>query len=137
MYGFPYIENGLFLFSGHPCTGDPRKEVNPLSASTSPLPYTGNKSCIVNTILTAMPKHSVYNKLWKLLIDRKMSKADLRKAAGLAPNTMTRLRRDQEVTMAVLYKICTAIDANIGDVLDFLPDSDENSEPKDTAANKT
>ena len=76
-----------------------------------------------------------YNKLWKLLIDKKMSKADLRKAAGLAPNTMTRLRRDQEVTMAVLYKICTA--ANIGDVLDFLPDSDENSEPKDTAANKT
>lgn len=60
MYGFPYIENGLFLFSGHPCTGDHRKEVNPLSASTSPLPYTGNKSCIVNTILTVMPKHNVY-----------------------------------------------------------------------------
>ena len=78
-----------------------------------------------------------YNKLWKLLIDKKMSKADLRKAAGLAPNTMTRLRRDQEVTMAVLYKICTGIDANVGDVLDFLPDSDENSETKDTAANKT
>ena len=60
MYGFPYIENGPFLFSGLPCTGDPRKEVNHLSASTSPLPYTGNKSCIVNTILTVMPKHSVY-----------------------------------------------------------------------------
>ena len=42
-----------------------------------------------------------YNKLWKLLIDKKMSKADLRKAAGLAPNTMTRLRRDQEVTISV------------------------------------
>ena len=60
MYGFPYIENGLFLFSGNPCTDGPRKEVNYLSASTSPLPYTGNKSCIVNTILTVMPKHSVY-----------------------------------------------------------------------------
>lgn len=60
MYGFPYIENGLFLFSGLSCTSDPRKEVNHLSASTSPLPYTGNKSCIVNTILTVMPKHSVY-----------------------------------------------------------------------------
>ena len=60
MYGFPYIENGPFFISGHPCTGDPRKEVNYLSASTSPLPYTGNKSCIVNTILTVMPKHSVY-----------------------------------------------------------------------------
>ena len=31
-----------------------------MSASTSPLPYTGNKSCIINTILTVMPKHSVY-----------------------------------------------------------------------------
>ena len=60
VYGFPYIENGPFLFSGLPYTGDPRKEVNHLSASTSPLPYTGNKSCIVNTILTVMPKHSVY-----------------------------------------------------------------------------
>ena len=47
-----------------------------------------------------------YNKLWKLLIDKKMSKADLRKAAGIAPNTMTRLRRDEEVTLAVLNKIC-------------------------------
>lgn len=42
-----------------------------------------------------------YNRLWKLLIDKKMSKADLRKAAGLAPNTMTKLRRDEPVTMGV------------------------------------
>ena len=40
-----------------------------------------------------------YNRLWKLLIDRKMSKADLRKAAGLAPNTMTKPRRDEPVAM--------------------------------------
>ncbi len=43
-----------------------------------------------------------YNRLWKLLIDRKMSKADLRKASGVAPNTMTKLRRDEEVTLTVL-----------------------------------
>ena len=49
-----------------------------------------------------------YNKLWKLLVDKKMSKADLRKAAGIAPNTMTRLRRDEEVTMSVLNRICVA-----------------------------
>ena len=42
-----------------------------------------------------------YNKLWKP-VDKKMSKADLRKAAGIAPNTMTRLRRDEEVTLAVI-----------------------------------
>ena len=43
-----------------------------------------------------------YNKLWKLLVDKKMSKADLRKAAGIAPNTMTRLRRDEEVTLSTV-----------------------------------
>ena len=57
-----------------------------------------------------------YNKLWKLLVDKKMSKADLRKAAGIAPNTMTRLRRDEEVTLSVLNRICVALDVNIGDV---------------------
>ena len=49
-----------------------------------------------------------YNKLWKLLVDKKMSKAGLRKAAGIAPNTMTRLRRDEEVTLSVLNRICVA-----------------------------
>ena len=63
-----------------------------------------------------------YNKLWKLLVDRKMSKADLRKAAGIAPNTMTRLRRDEEVTLTVLNKICTALGADIGYIMEFLPE---------------
>ena len=53
-----------------------------------------------------------YNKLWKLLIDKKMSKADLRKAAGIAPNTMTRLRRDEEVTLSVLSKIPNTMTTN-------------------------
>ena len=61
-----------------------------------------------------------YNKLWKLLVDKKMSKADLRKAAGIAPNTMTRLRRDEEVTLTVLHKICTCLDVDIGDIMEFL-----------------
>ena len=63
-----------------------------------------------------------YNKLWKLLVDKKMSKADLRRAAGIAPNTMTKLRRDEEVSMAVLVKICTALNANIGDIMDLIPE---------------
>jgi DNA-binding Xre family transcriptional regulator len=63
-----------------------------------------------------------YNKLWKLLIDRKMSKADLRRAAGIAPNTMTKLNRDEEVSMMVLIKVCKALDANIGDIMDLTPD---------------
>ena len=61
-----------------------------------------------------------YNKLWKLLVDKKMSKADLRKAAGIAPNTMTRLRRDEEVTLAVLNKICKTLEVDIGDIMEFV-----------------
>jgi len=66
-----------------------------------------------------------YNKLWKLLVDKKMSKADLRKAAGIAPNTMTRLRRDEEVTLAVLNKICSTLEVDIGDIMEFLPETTE------------
>ena len=65
-----------------------------------------------------------YKKLWKLLIDKDMSAVDLRLATGIAPNTMTKLRRDEEVSMAVLVKICTALNANIGDIMDFIPEED-------------
>lgn len=65
-----------------------------------------------------------YDKLWKLLIDKDMSAVDLRLATGIAPNTMTKLRRDEEVSMAVLVKICTALNANIGDIMDLIPEED-------------
>ena len=64
-----------------------------------------------------------YNKLWKLLIDRKMSKADLRRAARIAPNTMTKLNRDEEVTLETLGKICGVLGVNIGDIVDIFPDA--------------
>ena len=63
-----------------------------------------------------------YNKLWKLLVDRKMSKADLRRLANVSPNTMTKLRRDEDVSLAVLGRICEALGAAIGDVMEFLPE---------------
>jgi len=63
-----------------------------------------------------------YNKLWKLLVDKKMSKADLRKAAGLAPNTMTKLRRDEPVAMIVLERICLTLDADFGDIVQYVKD---------------
>lgn len=61
-----------------------------------------------------------YNRLWKLLVDKKMSKADLRKAAGLAPNTMTKLRRDKPVAMIVLEKICGTLDTDFGDIVEYI-----------------
>lgn len=61
-----------------------------------------------------------YNKLWKLLVDKKMSKADLRKATEVAPNTMTKLRRDESVSMTVLLKIAACLDCDISDIREFI-----------------
>ena len=63
-----------------------------------------------------------YNKLWKLLIDKKISSAELRREIGIAPNTMTRLRKDEEVSLSVLNRICSALNVDIGDVMEFIPD---------------
>ena len=63
-----------------------------------------------------------YNKLWKLLVDKKMSKADLRKAADVAPNPMTKLRRDEPVTLAILGKICDVLECDYGDIMTYIPD---------------
>ena len=61
----------------------------------------------------------------KLLVDRKMSKADLRKAAGLAPNTMTKLRRDEPVAMVVLEKICGTLDTDFGNIVEYVKEGRE------------
>ena len=66
-----------------------------------------------------------YNRLWKLLVDKKMSKADLRKAAGLAPNTITKLRRDEPVAMTVLDKICETLNTDYGDIMQYTPNDQE------------
>ena len=66
-----------------------------------------------------------YNKLWKLLIDKKMSKAELRRATGISPNTLTKLNRDEEVTLLVLGKICKVLNADIGDIVEYVKDNAE------------
>jgi putative transcriptional regulator len=63
-----------------------------------------------------------YNKLWRLLIDKKTSKADLCKAAGLAPDIMAWLQRDEEVLPVMFSKICTTLDMNIGGIMEFTSD---------------
>ena len=65
-----------------------------------------------------------YNKLWKLLVDKKMSKSDLRKKAEIAPNTMTKLRRDEEVSLTILSKICKTLNADFGDIVAYVPDAE-------------
>lgn len=65
-----------------------------------------------------------YKRLWKLLVDKEMSKSDLRKKAEIAPNTMTKLRRDEEVSLTILSKICKTLYADFGDIVEYVPDAE-------------
>ena len=66
-----------------------------------------------------------YNKLFKLLIDRKMKKKDLREKAGIGSSTMTKLANDENVTVEVMAKICTARNCKMDDIIDIIPDDKE------------
>ena len=62
-----------------------------------------------------------YSKLFKLLIDRKMKKKDLREAAGLSASSVTKLANDEYVSMDVLVKVCTALQVDIGEIMEIVP----------------
>ena len=64
-----------------------------------------------------------YKKLWKLLVDKEMSKGDLHKASGLSSSTKTKLRKGEDVSMEALRKNCVCLDCNIGDIVEFVPDN--------------
>ena len=66
-----------------------------------------------------------YKKLWKLLVDKEMSKGDLHKASGLSSSTMTKLRKGEDVSMEELRKICVALNCNISDIVEFVSDNAE------------
>ena len=60
-----------------------------------------------------------YNKLWKLLIDKKMTKTQLREQADIATSTLAKLSKDEQVSMDVLLKICSTLDCDIADILEI------------------
>lgn len=66
-----------------------------------------------------------YNKLWKLMIDKKINKTQLCKAAGITTNAMAKLGRDESVSLETLEKICEALDCNIEDVVEITSDQGE------------
>ena len=61
-----------------------------------------------------------YNKLWKLLIDNKMKKIELMEAAGIGTTTLSKLGKDQFVSMEVLVRVCKVLKCNIGDIVDII-----------------
>lgn len=68
-----------------------------------------------------------YDKLWKLLVDKKMSRAELRKAADISSNTLTRMIKGEPVTLELLSRICNKLDCDFGDIVTYVSDSKTNS----------
>lgn len=62
-----------------------------------------------------------YSKLLKMLIDRKMSTAQLRNRAGVSANIITRLKKDEYISLESIERICTALDCGVDEILEFIP----------------
>ena len=64
-----------------------------------------------------------YKKLWIILVEKEISQAQFRKDLNIATGTMTKLRKNEEVALSVLLRICEYLDCNIGDICDAIKES--------------
>lgn len=69
-----------------------------------------------------------YKKLWKLLIDRDMKKKDLLAAAGISQSSLSKMRRNENVNMDILVKVCTPLNCDIGDIMEIVKKNEELSQ---------
>ncbi|MDD3252671.1 MAG: helix-turn-helix transcriptional regulator [Lachnospiraceae bacterium] len=69
-----------------------------------------------------------YNKLWKLLMDRGMSRTQLRKQAGITTNAMAKMGKNENVSTEVLCKICRILECQIADIMELVEANEEISE---------
>ena len=63
-----------------------------------------------------------YDKLWKLLIDKKMNRTELREATGLSFNVIAKMGKRETVSMESLLKICNTLQCDISDIMEIIPD---------------
>lgn len=66
-----------------------------------------------------------YNKLWHLMLDKKMNKADLKRATGISTASIAKLGKGGNITTDVLLKICKALDCDIADIMEIEPEKKE------------
>ena len=83
------------------------------------------QSLYLPTNTMAKKMEASYKKLWKLLIDRDMSKTDLRLKAGISTMALAKLGKNENVSMDVLKKVCKALECNIGDIMDLVPGKED------------
>ena len=70
-----------------------------------------------------------YNKLWKLLIDKGISKTKLKAAVRMSPNTLAKLGKNETVSLDVLIRICEVLHCDIGDIVELIPNQKDGSQP--------
>ena len=66
-----------------------------------------------------------YKKLWKLLIDRDMKKKDLMAMSGISQSSVTKMGKNENVNTEVLVRICLALNCDIGDIMEMIPDNNQ------------
>lgn len=81
-----------------------------------------------------MAKVISYDKLWKLLIDKKWNRTDLKEKSGISTASLAKLGKGENLTTAVLLKICNTLDCNISDIMDVI---DESSDASDAGKNNS
>ena len=69
-----------------------------------------------------------YKKLWKLLIDKDMMKKDLQREASISWATLTKMSRSETVSTEVLMKVCKVLHCDVGDIVEFIDDGNEDTE---------
>lgn len=69
-----------------------------------------------------------YDKLFHMMIDKKLSNTQLKCMAGISANIITRLKRNEYISMESIEKICWTLNCGVDDIMDFIPDSDTPTE---------
>ena len=66
-----------------------------------------------------------YNKLWKLMIDKGINKKTLREMSGISATSVAKLGNGSNVNTEILLKICTALNCDVGDIMQIVPDDND------------
>lgn len=69
-----------------------------------------------------------YDKLWKLLIDKKMNRSELKAISGISFNSLAKLGKNEKVSMTTLQKICKSLNCSVSDIFEFTEDKDTSKE---------
>lgn len=72
----------------------------------------------------------VYKKLWKLLIDKEIKKTELSEKANISMTSIAKLGRNENVNTEILNKICVALNCDVSDIMEFVPDQTDESEER-------